>query len=309
MRYGENPHQKAAFFRYTASHEPTVASAEVLNGKALSYNNIVDLDACLGLAKEFDEPFVCVAKHNNPCDAAVAATVEEALEQAWAGDPLSAFGSVLGFTRPVNLAAAKFLVEGNRFVEAIIAPRFDEDAFELLTTKPKWGKNVRLLEVGDFGPSDRDKSDIEVKKVVGGFLLQGRDLKVAADDELKVATKTAPTPEQLVSLRFAEKIAKHVKSNAIVFAKGTRVTGVGAGQMSRVDSTHLAARKSGDEAEGCVMASDAFFPFPDGVESAMDAGVVAILQPGGSMRDQAVIDACDERGVPMVMAGARHFRH
>ena len=309
MRYGENPHQKAAFYRYTANVEPSIATAEVLNGKALSYNNIVDADACLGLAKEFTEPFVCVAKHNNPCGAAAADTIEQALEEAWAGDPLSAFGSVLAFTRPVNLASATFLVEGNRFVEAIVAPSFDDDAFELLTTKPKWGKNVRLLAVGHVGPDGRDAGDIELKKVVGGFLLQGRDLKTVSDDELKIATKTEPTADQLVSLRFAEKVCKHVKSNAIVFVKGTRVTGVGAGQMSRVDSTHLAARKSGDEAEGTVMASDAFFPFPDGVEAAMDAGVVAILQPGGSMRDDQVIAACDERGVPMVLTGARHFRH
>ena len=309
MRYGENPHQKAAFYRYTANTEPSIATAEVLNGKALSYNNIVDADACLGLAKEFTEPFVCVAKHNNPCGAAAAETIEQALEEAWAGDPVSAFGSVLAFTRPVNLASAQFLVDGNRFVEAIVAPSFDDDAFELLTTKPKWGKNVRLLSVGYVGPDGRDASDIELKKVVGGFLLQGRDLKTVSDDELKVATKTEPTPEQLVSLRFAEKVCKHVKSNAILFVKGTRVTGVGAGQMSRVDSTYLAARKSGDEAQGTVMASDAFFPFPDGVETAMDAGVVAILQPGGSMRDDQVIAACDERGVPMVMTGARHFRH
>lgn len=309
MRYGENPHQKAAFYRYSANHEPSVATAEVLNGKALSYNNIVDLDACLALAKEFDEPFVCVAKHNNPCGAAAAATVAEALEQAWAGDPVSAFGSVLAFTRPVDLASAQFLVDGNRFVEAIIAPSFDADAFELLTTKPKWGKNVRLLAAGEFGPAGRDAADIELKKVVGGFLLQGRDLKVVDDSELKVATQTQPSAEQLASLRFAEKVCKHVKSNAIVFVKGTRVTGVGAGQMSRVDSTYLAARKSGEEAEGTVMASDAFFPFADGVETAMDAGVVAILQPGGSVRDEEVIAACDARGVPMVMTGARHFRH
>lgn len=309
MRYGENPHQKAAFYQYTANTEPSVANAEVLNGKALSYNNIVDLDACLGLAKEFTEPFVCVAKHNNPCGAAAAATVRQALEEAWAGDPVSAFGSVLAFTRPVDLASAQFLVDGNRFVEAIIAPSFDADAFELLTTKPKWGKNVRLLAAGAFGPDTRDAGDIELKKVVGGFLLQGRDLKIAEADELEVATKTQPTEAQLASLRFAEKVCKHVKSNAIVFVKGTRVTGVGAGQMSRVDSTYLAARKSGEEAEGTVMASDAFFPFADGVETAMDAGVVAILQPGGSMRDAEVIAACDARGVPMVMTGARHFRH
>ena len=309
MRYGENPHQKAAFYRYTANQEPSVATAEVLNGKALSYNNIVDLDACLGLAKEFAEPFVCVAKHNNPCGAAVASSIEDALEDAWAGDPVSAFGSVLAFTRPVNLASAKFLVDGNRFVEAIIAPSFDDDAFTLLTTKPKWGKNVRLLSVGEFTSGGRDAADIEVKKVVGGFLLQGRDLKVAGEDELRVVTKTQPSGDQMESLRFAEKVGKHVKSNAIVFVKGTRVTGVGAGQMSRVDSTYLAARKSGTDVTGLVMASDAFFPFADGVETAMDAGVMAILQPGGSMRDQEVIDACDARGVPMVMTGARHFRH
>ncbi|MFT7670240.1 MAG: phosphoribosylaminoimidazolecarboxamide formyltransferase/IMP cyclohydrolase [Planctomycetota bacterium] len=309
LRYGENPHQQAAFYRSGGSEEPSVAGAEVLNGKALSYNNIVDLDAAHALAKEFDGPFVAVTKHNNPCGAAAAEAIEEALEAAWAGDPLSAFGSVLAFTRPVNLACANFLVSGNRFVEAIIAPSFDEDAFDLLTGKPKWGKSVRLLACGEYQPSNRLVNDIEVKKVTGGFLLQERDLKVTNREALKGVTKVAATDEQIKAMLFAEKIAKHVKSNAIVLAKGTQVLGVGAGQMSRVDAVRMAIHKAGDGIDGAVLASDAFFPFPDGVETAIDAGVKAILEPGGSVRDGEVIAACDERGAAMVFTGERHFRH
>jgi phosphoribosylaminoimidazolecarboxamide formyltransferase/IMP cyclohydrolase len=278
-----------------------------LNGKALSYNNLVDIDAAHNLAKEFSEPFVAVTKHNNPCGAAVAETVAEALELAWAGDPISAFGSVLAFTRPVDLTSATFLVDGNRFVEAIIAPSFDEDAFALLTTKPKWGKSVRLLACGPYGPDTRSSTDIEFKKLAGGFLLQDRDLEISG--EWTIATEKKPTPEQEASLRFAEKVGKHVKSNSIIFCKGTRVAGVGAGQMSRVDSVHLAARKAGDEAQGCVLASDAFFPVPDGVEAAIEAGATAILQPGGSVRDAEVVAACDRLGATMVFTGQRHFRH
>ena len=309
LRYGENPHQTAAFYRVSGSNEPSVATAEVLNGKALSYNNLVDLDAALAIAKEFEEPFVAVCKHNNPCGAAVGDTIEAALEAAWAGDPLSAFGSVLAMTRPVNRAAAEFLISGNRFVEAIVAPSFDEDAFAELTTKPKWGKSVRLLACGPFGPDSRVAADVELKRVVGGFLLQDRDLVATRPEDMQTVTKTAPTPEQVEALVFADRIAKHVKSNAIVLAAGGRVLGVGAGQMSRVDAVHLACRKAGDAARGAVLASDAFFPFPDGVEAAMDAGVAAILEPGGSVRDDEVIAACDARGVPMVFTGARHFRH
>ena len=309
MRYGENPHQRAAFYAMPAFGEPSVANAEVLNGKALSYNNMVDLDAALSLAKEFDEPFVAVSKHNNPCGAAVADEKSKALEHAWAGDPLSAFGSVLAFTRPVDLKSAEFLVSGNRFVEAIIAPSFDDDAFEHLTKKPKWGKSVRLLACGKFNGVTRDIKDTEVKKLVGGFLLQDRDLKAAGEADFENATKQGPSEAQARDLRFAEKVCKHVKSNAIVFAKDGKVLGVGAGQMSRVDAVKLAASKAGDEAQDCVLASDAFFPFPDGVEAAIDAGVAAILEPGGSVRDEAVIAACDARNVPMVFTGARHFRH
>ena len=309
MRYGENPHQGAAFYRGGDSKEASIASAEVLSGKALSYNNIVDADAALSLAKEFEEPFVCVIKHTNPCGAAIRDSISEALAAAWEGDSLSAFGSVLAFTRPVDLASADFLVSGGRFVEAIVAPSFDEDAVELLTQKPKWGKSVRLLAVGPFGPASRDARDVEVKKVVGGFLLQSRDLVAVDPADFEVKTTKQPSAEQLGELDFANRIAKHVKSNAIVLTRERSIAGVGAGQMSRVDSVQIAARKAGDKAQGSVLASDAFFPFPDGVEAAIEAGVQAIVQPGGSVRDGEVIAACDERGATMVFSGTRHFRH
>ncbi|MFT5286248.1 MAG: phosphoribosylaminoimidazolecarboxamide formyltransferase/IMP cyclohydrolase [Planctomycetota bacterium] len=309
LRYGENPHQVAAFYSSGSSKEPSIANAEVLNGKALSYNNLVDIDAALALTKEFTEPFACVLKHNNPCGAAINAKLEVALEQAWSGDPLSAFGSVLGMNRSINLACAEFLTSGNRFVEAIIAPSFDDDALEHLRTVPKWGKNVRLLACGEFGPDDRDCSEVELKRLVGGFLIQGRDLKTEVESDCKTATKAEPSDQQLKDLLFANAVGKHVKSNSIVLAVDGRVLGVGAGQMSRVDSVKLAIEKAGDEVKGSVLASDAFFPFPDGVETAMEAGVVAILQPGGSVRDSAVIEACEKRDVTMVFTGSRHFRH
>ena len=235
------------------------------------------------------------------------ATISEALERAWSGDPISAFGSVLAFTRPLDLASATFLVEGNRFVEAIIAPDFDDDAFELLTRKPKWGKSVRLLACGAFGPASRSKDQYEVKKLAGGFLVQDRDLTIETDFEK--AGEAAASEEQVAELGFANKISKHVKSNAIVLTSDRTVVGVGAGQMSRVDSVRIAAHKAGDRASGAVLASDAFFPFPDGVEAAIDAGVSAIVQPGGSVRDAEVVKAADAKGVPMLFSGARHFRH
>jgi len=309
LRYGENPHQKAAFYRVGGRGEPSVAGAEVLGGKALSYNNLVDLDAALGLAAEFEEPFVCVVKHTNPCGAAAAESIAGALEAAWSGDPVSAFGSVLAFTRPLGLACAEFLVAGNRFVEAIIAPDFEPDALELLTHKPKWGKSVRLLACGAFGPAARDARALEPKPIHGGFLLQERDLAAETPSAFRTVTRAPLAPRQAAELAFANRIAKHVKSNAIVIAGGTTAFGVGAGQMSRVDSVRIAALKAGERARGAVLASDAFFPFPDGVELAIDAGVTAIVQPGGSVRDEEVIAACDARGVAMAFTGARHFRH
>jgi phosphoribosylaminoimidazolecarboxamide formyltransferase / IMP cyclohydrolase len=309
LRYGENPHQVAAFYRTGGFDEPSIANARVLSGKALSFNNLVDLDSALSLAKEFDGAFACVIKHNNPCGAAQAGTIAQALERAWEGDPVSAFGSVLAFTRPLDAACAEYLVSGNRFVEAIVAPGFEKEAVELLTRKPKWGKSVRLLECDPFAAGARDPRDLEVKKLVGGFLLQDPDLAASARAECKVVTKRAPTAAEMEGLLFADKVGKHVKSNAIVFASGTCVLGVGAGQMSRVDSVRLAVLKAGDRSKGAVLGSDAFFPFPDGVVAALDAGVSAILQPGGSVRDPEVIAACDERGAAMVFTGLRHFRH
>jgi phosphoribosylaminoimidazolecarboxamide formyltransferase/IMP cyclohydrolase len=309
LRYGENPHQLAAFYRTGGSTEASLATAEVLNGKQLSYNNLVDLDAALAIAREFHEPFVAVCKHNNPCGAAAGPTIAAALAAAWEGDPVSAFGSVLSITRTVDLASAEFLVSGNRFVEAIVAPGFDDDAFRLLVDMPKWGKNVRLLAIGEFANHPRDARELEVKKLVGGFLLQECDLAAASEGDCKVATKRKPTESELAGLLFAERIGKHVKSNAIVIAKGTQVLGVGAGQMSRVDSVHMAVRKSGERVRGAVLASDAFFPFADGPELAIAAGVTAFLQPGGSLRDAEVVAACDRHGAAMVFTGARHFRH
>ena len=307
LRYGENPHQAAAFYRTAPAPPSSAAHAEVLNGKALSYNNLVDLDAAHALAMEFEAPFVCVIKHTNPCGAAQADTIAGALERAWEGDSLSAFGSVIAVNRTFDLAAATFLVDGGRFVEAIIAPDFAEDALDLLTRKPKWGKSVRLLACGPVGPAARAPGAVEVKHLVGGFLVQERDAR--CETELEAASKAQPTPAQLEELVFANRIAKHVKSNAIVLTKDRQVTGVGAGQMSRVDSVRIAAHKAGDRASGSVLASDAFFPFPDGVEAAMDAGVTAIVQPGGSVRDDAVLAAVDARGVPMLFTGGRHFKH
>jgi phosphoribosylaminoimidazolecarboxamide formyltransferase/IMP cyclohydrolase len=252
---------------------------------------------------------VCVLKHNNPCGAAAPPKNADALAGAWAGDPLSAFGSVLGFTRAVDLASAEFLVSENRFVEAILAPSFAPDALERLKTGAKWGKNVRLLACGPLGSAQKGAARLEVKPLRGGFLLQERDLALGGVQKAEPVTRAKPTAEQLAALLFANKVGKHVKSNAIVLAAGTRVLGVGAGQMSRVDSVHLAVRKAGAATKGSVLASDAFFPFPDGVEAAIEAGVSAILQPGGSLRDKDVIAACDARGVPMLFTGTRHFRH
>ena len=308
LRYGENPHQRAAVYADPEAPTGSLVRARVLSGKELSYNNYVDLDAALALTGEFagGAPFACVLKHNNPCGAAQAPQLATAIEQAWAGDPVSAFGSILGFNVEVDLATAEFLTAERRFVEAIVAPGFSDEAFEHLTTKPKWGKNVRLLALGELRPAP---GGLVSKPISGGFLLQDRDAVLVGAGECEVVTAAQPSSDQLQGLLFANAVGKHVKSNAIVIAKGTRVLGVGAGQMSRVDSVELAIKKSGSEIEGAVLASDAFFPFPDGPERAMGAGVAALLQPGGSVKDKAVIAACDERAVPMVFTGHRHFRH
>jgi phosphoribosylaminoimidazolecarboxamide formyltransferase/IMP cyclohydrolase len=314
LRYGENPHQPAAFYVEPGVSHACVASAEPLHGKGLSYNNILDLDSAFNLVGEFAEPAAVVIKHNNPCGAAVGATLEEAFRKAYEGDPLSAYGGVLAFNREVDEATAMQVTEPKRFIECAIAPSFSEAALRVLTTRPTWKNSVRLLRTG---PLDSDEARLtygsfalDLRRVDGGLLVQRRDWRSADDfDDPKVVTKRQPTAEELADLRFAWLVCKHVKSNAIVLAKGGMVVGVGAGQMSRVDSVHLAVRKSGGRHVGSVLASDAFFPFRDNVDEAAKAGVTAIAQPGGSMRDADSVAACDEHGLAMVFTGVRHFRH
>jgi phosphoribosylaminoimidazolecarboxamide formyltransferase/IMP cyclohydrolase len=307
LRYGENPHQKAAFYAEPGLKHACVASAETLHGKELSYNNLLDLDSALNLVREFAAPAAVVIKHNNPCGAAVGATLAEAFHRAYEGDPLSAFGGVLAFNRELDEATAMQITEPGRFIECAIAPGYSDKGFELLTTRPSWKKNVRILRTGPLtGGSQRG---LDFRRIDGGLLVQTRD--VPADDfaNAKVVTKHAPTEAEMADLKFAWLVAKHVKSNAIVLAKGGMVVGVGAGQMSRVDSVHIACRKAGERVRGSVLASDAFFPFRDNIDEAARAGVAAVVQPGGSMRDQDSIAACDEHGLAMVLTGVRHFRH
>jgi phosphoribosylaminoimidazolecarboxamide formyltransferase/IMP cyclohydrolase len=308
LRYGENPHQTAAFYVEPGARHACVGTAEQLHGKELSYNNLLDLDSAFNLAREFDTPAAVVIKHNNPCGASAADTLVEAFKKAYEGDPLSAYGGVLGFNREVDEATAQQITEPNRFIECVIAPSYSEAAFRLLTTRPSWKKNVRLLRTGPIQAAAEARA-LDFRRVDGGLLVQTRD--VEADDfaQAKVVTKRAPTAAEMADLRFAWKVCKHVKSNAIVLAKGGMVVGVGAGQMSRVDSVHIAARKAGERVRGSVLASDAFFPFRDNVDEAARAGVTAVVQPGGSMRDQDSIQACDEHGLAMVFTGVRHFRH
>lgn len=309
LRYGENPHQKAAFYADPACRYACVATAEPLHGKELSYNNILDLDSALNLVREFDEPAAVVIKHNNACGAAVGASLEEAFRKAYEGDPLSAYGGVLGFNREVDEATAGQVTEPKRFIECIIAPGFAKEALHLLTTRPSWKKSVRLLRTGPLAADAARAASPDLRRVDGGLLVQDRDVPGNDFAELKVVSKRPPTGAELGDLRFAWRVCKHIKSNAIVLAKGGMVVGVGAGQMSRVDSVHLAVRKAGDRARGSVLASDAFFPFRDNIDGAAHAGITAVIQPGGSVRDQDSVQACDEHGLAMVLTGIRHFRH
>jgi phosphoribosylaminoimidazolecarboxamide formyltransferase/IMP cyclohydrolase len=307
LRYGENPHQRAAFYVESNPLASTLAAAKTLHGKELSYNNLLDLDAAMQIVREFRRPAVCVIKHNNPCGCAVADDLAEAYVKADGGDPISAFGSILGFNRPVDLDTADQLSVPGRFIEAIIAPSFEPAAFQMLTTVPKWKANVRLLEC----PAMLDARPIsqEFRRVTGGLLVQDRDEIIEASDEWKVVTSRGPTDREFADLEFAWLVCKHVKSNAILFAKDGQVVGVGAGQMSRLDSAYIAAYKAGGRASGGVCASDAFFPFRDGIDQIHEAGISAVIQPGGSKRDEDVIAACNEYGIAMLFTGHRHFRH
>ncbi|MDT8316610.1 MAG: bifunctional phosphoribosylaminoimidazolecarboxamide formyltransferase/IMP cyclohydrolase [bacterium] len=302
MRYGENPHQTAAFYKEENIEEPCIANAAQLQGKELSFNNIADLNSAIEIAKEFTDPVAVIIKHNNPCGVALAdGHLVDAYRKARDCDPVSAFGGVLGFNRIVDVDTAKEIA--STFVEAVIASGFDSGAIDLLKEK----QNLRLLQVPIL--SHCEQTGYDIRKVTGGVLIQSRDLATIKIKELKVVSKRQPTEEELKALDFAWKVGKHVKSNAIVYAHGDRTVGVGAGQMSRVDSSKIAILKAQSPVKGTVMSSDAFFPFRDGIDAAAEAGATAIIQPGGSIRDEEIIAAADEHDMAMVFTGIRHFKH
>ncbi|WP_182037334.1 bifunctional phosphoribosylaminoimidazolecarboxamide formyltransferase/IMP cyclohydrolase [Vibrio diabolicus] len=304
MRYGENSHQAAAFYVEANPQEASVSTARQIQGKALSYNNIADTDAALECVKEFNEPACVIVKHANPCGVALGKDILEAYNRAYQTDPTSAFGGIIAFNQELDAETAAAIVE-RQFVEVIIAPSVSAEAIEVVAAK----KNVRLLECGEWTTKT---SGFDVKRVNGGLLVQDRDQGMVSLDDLKVVSKRQPTEEELKDALFCWKVAKYVKSNAIVYSKGDMTIGVGAGQMSRVYSAKIAGIKAADEGlqvEGCVMASDAFFPFRDGIDAAAEAGIKCVIQPGGSMRDDEVIAAADEHGMAMIFTGMRHFRH
>ncbi len=304
MRYGENPHQSAAFYIEENQKESSVSTSVQLQGKALSFNNIADTDAALECVKSFQQPACVIVKHANPCGVAVSTDLQTAYDNAFKTDPTSAFGGIIAFNRALDATTAQMIVD-RQFVEVIIAPEISDEAIEVIATK----KNLRLLRCGELQTQLPAR---DFKRVTGGLLIQDKDLGEIQLADLKVVTKVQPTKEQLDDLLFCWKVAKYVKSNAIVYAKDGQTIGVGAGQMSRVYSAKIAGIKAEDEnltVAGSVMASDAFFPFRDGIDAAAKAGISAVIQPGGSMRDDEVIAAADENGMAMVFTGMRHFRH
>ncbi len=304
MRYGENPHQQAAFYKEANPVEVSVASASQVQGKELSYNNVADTDAALECVKSFAEPACVIVKHANPCGVAIADNVMDAYEGAYKTDPTSAFGGIIAFNRALEEDVAAEIIK-RQFVEVIIAPSVSDAAKAVLSEK----KNVRVLECGEWG---KPVAALDFKRINGGLLVQDRDLGMVGIDDLQLVTEKKPTEDQLRDLLFAWKVAKFVKSNAIVYVQNQKTIGVGAGQMSRVYSAKIAGIKASDEnlvVEGSVMASDAFFPFRDGIDAAHEAGITAVIQPGGSMRDDETIAAANEHGMAMVFTSMRHFRH
>lgn len=305
LRYGENPHQKAALWRDPlGDQQSAMASATQFHGKNMSFLNYYDTDAALAMIREFDQPAAAFIKHANPCGMAVGSTLLEAFQKGYASDPRSAFGVVIAVNKPVTMDIAEEIEKEKMFVEVLIAPSFAEDAKAKLQAK----KNLRLIEVGDI--RKLNEHDFDIKKISGGFITQDCDTQNITEEDIVVATvANPPSPEQMKDLLFAWKAVKHVKSNAIVLVKDGATVGVGAGQMSRVDSTEIAVRKAGDRAQGSVLASDAFFPFADSIEEAAKNGIAAIIQPGGSIRDEEVVAKANELGIPMVFTGSRAFRH
>lgn len=301
LRYGENPHQRAAFYRDPAAAGACVGRAEQLSGKELSYNNILDLNAALELVREFGQPAAVIIKHNNPCGAAVAGDVASAYRLAYETDPVSAFGGIVAFNHTVNDEAAEEIAK--IFIEAVIAPDYTAGALEILTGK----SNLRVLKTGELTGQSTDGMDL--RKVNGGLLVQDADRELFHRDNLKVVTAKQPTDEQMEEMAFAMAVVKHVKSNAIVLTKNKQLIGVGAGQMNRVGSARIALEQAGEKARGAVLASDAFFPFRDTLDEAARSGIAAVIQPGGSLRDDESIKAADEHGMVMVLTGMRHFKH
>jgi phosphoribosylaminoimidazolecarboxamide formyltransferase/IMP cyclohydrolase len=299
LRYGENPHQRAALY-VTNSAEKGIAHAEQLQGKELSFNNLIDLEAAWSLASDFPDTACAIIKHTNPCGAALGTDVREAFDKAKATDPISAFGGIIGFNRTVTEDAARNIAE--TFFEAIVAPGYEQEALDILAAK----KNLRVMRIAEH---DSDVARLDIRSIGGGLLVQDKDSGVIEEARLKIVTERQPTAEEMRALRFAWVLAKHVKSNAIVYAREGQLVGVGAGQMSRVDSVKIGAMKAQLSLVGTVVASDAFFPFRDGLDEAAKAGITAVIQPGGSVRDEEVIAAANEHNIAMVFTGMRHFKH
>ncbi|MBQ2696386.1 MAG: bifunctional phosphoribosylaminoimidazolecarboxamide formyltransferase/IMP cyclohydrolase [Clostridia bacterium] len=302
MRYGENPHQQAVFYKEVGPCCGTLSAAKQLHGKELSYNNINDANGALDLVKEFTEPTVVASKHANPCGVGTGETIYEAYMKAYEGDPVSIFGGIIAANREIDAATAEEM--SKIFLEIIVAPSFSKEAIEILTQK----QNIRLLELPSIAVKP-DINDFDMKKVMGGLLVQQRDTELYDEENWQVVTKAQPTEQQIRDMKFAWKVVKHTKSNAIAVAKDNMSIGVGPGQTNRVMAARIALDYAGDRAEGAALASDAFFPFPDTVEEAAKAGIKAIIQPGGSKKDQESIDACDKHGIAMVFVGMRHFKH
>ncbi len=300
LRYGENPHQKAAFYRKDGSNHACVANAEQLQGKELSYNNIVDIEAALELVREFPGTAAVVIKHTNPCGVSQTGSLVEAYKAAYNADSISAFGGIVGLNRKVDAKTAEAMAA--TFLEAVIAPDYGKEALKILAEKP----NLRVLAVGDLS---RQNANRQIKTVNGGFLVQETDYAQASAAELEVVTKAQPTKKELEELLFAWKVVKHIKSNAIAITKNRTTLGVGAGQMNRVGAANIAIRQAGDRTQGAALASDAFFPFKDTVALAAKSGITAIIQPGGSKRDEESIEEADKHGIVMVFTGIRHFKH
>jgi phosphoribosylaminoimidazolecarboxamide formyltransferase/IMP cyclohydrolase len=300
MRYGENPHQSAASYKVPSNEEPNILNATIHQGKQLSYNNIMDADGALACVREFDDPACVVVKHANPCGVAVGDDLLDVHTRAFNADSLSAFGGIIAFNRTCTKDVAEVIA--SVFVEIVLAPNFEPEALDIFKKK----KNLRVLEIGKFGKRSKK---LEIRNVDGGLLVQDTDTKILSKDDLTVVTKAQPSEQDIETALFTWKVLRHAKSNGILIAKDNTTVGLGAGQVSRVEAVHMALRKGGKNVEGGVLASDAFFPFRDSIDAIKDSGIALVIQPGGSVRDQEVIDACNEYGIAMAVTGIRCFKH